>query len=109
ATMDVDHDRRFDTRGPIDIELLDLARSIGESKRRFQPLPRRFTREPTAFGDVLLIRCVDALVIRVIEFLLIHIEPDKRPLDLLLSCWSRGVFVSHAQLPSQFKMVLEEI
>src|SRR3954468_11502635 len=72
AAMDIDHNRRFSPRGSIDVELLDIGRSIGKSKRRSQALQRRFTSESAPFADMLLIGCVDALVVGVIELFLIH-------------------------------------
>lgn len=56
---------------------MELIRTLGASVRPVARGPIRVAMD--AINHLLRIRCVDTLVISVVEFLLIHVQPHQRP------------------------------
>ena len=78
--MDEDVHRRIGLLGAIDVELLDLARSVGDALGRPDDRAGLVAVGDPALGDLLAIGRIDHLVIGVVERLLVHVEPDQRAL-----------------------------
>src|SRR5262249_24868548 len=87
AAVDKDLDRCIVARSLVDIELLDLRRTIGDTLG-LKASPCRFAPQHAPTADMRLVRCPDALIIRVIELFLVHVEPDAWALgtQLLFEC-----------------------
>src|SRR5262249_36165105 len=75
AAVDEDLDRCIAARSLVDVELLDLRRTIGNALR-LKASPDRFAQQHAPSADMRLVGCPDALIVRVIELLLVHVEPD---------------------------------
>src|SRR5262249_42967679 len=71
-----DIDWRVRLPGAVDVELLDLARAVGDA--------RPFAVGDAPLGDLLAIGRVDDLIIGVVERLLVHVEPNERTLGARL-------------------------
>ena len=78
--VDEDVHRRIRLLGAVDVELLDLARPVGAALGRADDRARLVAVGDPAFGDLLAIGRIDHLVVGVVERLLVHVEPDQRPL-----------------------------
>src|SRR5215813_3654122 len=87
AAVDKDLDRCIAARSLVDVELLDLRRTIGNALR-LKASPDRFAPQHAPAADMRLVGCPDALIIRVIELFLVHVEPDTWSLgaQLLFEC-----------------------
>src|SRR5215813_8571920 len=81
AAVDKDLDRCIAACSLVDVDMLDLRRTIGDALR-LKASPCRFAPQHAPTADVGLVGCPDALIIRVIELFLVHVEPDT---------WSLGV------------------
>src|SRR5271156_6831599 len=66
----------------MDVEPFDRRRPIGKAQRRAEPRPRRSAVGDPAPGKLVAIGRIGGLIISVVEFALVHIEPDDRPFDL---------------------------
>src|SRR5262245_36889330 len=75
AAVNEDLGRRFAACSLVYVELLNLRRTIGDALG-LKASPCRFAPERAPTADVGLVGCPDALIVRVIELLLIHVEPD---------------------------------
>src|SRR5262249_56530190 len=75
AAVDEDLDRCIAARSLVNVELLDLRRTIGNALR-LKASPDRFAQQHAPSADMRLVGCPDALIIRVIELFLVHVEPD---------------------------------
>ena len=67
--------------GGEDVEGLDRRRPIGEALGRAEAFAGELAVAGAALEDVVAVGGVDELVIGVVEILLVHVEPDQRPLD----------------------------
>src|SRR5262249_14419211 len=87
AAVDKDLDRCIAARSLVDVELLDLRRTIGDTLG-LKASPCRFAPQHAPSADMRLVGCPDALIVRVIELLLVHVEPDAWALgtQLLFEC-----------------------
>src|SRR4051794_15590899 len=79
--MDVHRDRRIGALGAVDIDSFELARSVGKTQRLAEHGARVGAVDVTAMGHLLAVGRVDDLIVRVIELLLVHVEPDQRAFD----------------------------
>ena len=77
--MDEDHGRRVRARGAIDIDLLDLGRTVSRPFRRTDPRKRACDRLAVTLENPVAIEGIDGLIIRLVQRLLVHVEPDERP------------------------------
>src|SRR5262249_46455864 len=59
----------------------DRRRPIGEAPRRAEAFAGELAVADAALEDVIAVGGVDELVIGVVEILLVHVEPNQRPLD----------------------------
>src|SRR5262249_48027958 len=75
AAVDEDLDRRIVACSLVDVDLLDLRQTISDALG-LKARPCRFAPQRTPLAKVGLVGCPDALIVRVIELLLIHVEPD---------------------------------
>src|SRR5262249_62164852 len=66
--------------GGEDVERLHRRRPVGEALGRAEAFAGELAVAGAAFEDVVAIGGVDELVISVVEILLVHVEPDQRPL-----------------------------
>src|SRR5262249_28430516 len=81
AAMDEDQHRRVRAPGLVNVELLDLARPIGDALRLVEDFARDLVVVDAPLVDGPGVEGIDVLVIGVVDILLVHIEPDQRPLD----------------------------
>src|SRR5215471_335308 len=72
AAVDEDLDRCIAARSLVDVQLLDLRRTIGNTLG-LKASPCRFAPQRAPTPDMRLVRCPDALIVRVIELLLVHV------------------------------------
>ena len=77
--MHIDHDRGVRASALVDIDLLDLGRAIGNTLGFAEHLQRKLVTLAAPGGDVLLVEGIDGLVIRLVELVLVHIEPNAWP------------------------------
>lgn len=80
AAVDEHLDRRVRRLGGVEIEPLDRCRAVSQPLGRPNTRTHRLAVGHVAAGDLALVRRIDALVVGVIEFLLVQVEPDQRPL-----------------------------
>src|SRR5215813_1057253 len=81
--------RRF---GGEDVHSLDCGRAISEALRSAEPLAHEFAVAHATLQHDLSVRRIYRVVVGVVEFLLVHVEPYQWP----FRAWSRGL------CPSQF-------
>src|SRR5262249_17711123 len=79
-----DIDRRVRLPGAVDVELLDLARAVGDALGRADGSARPLAVGDAPLGNLLAIGRVDDLIIGVVERLLVHVEPNERTLGARL-------------------------
>src|SRR5262249_21307644 len=77
AAVDEDVDRRVRLSGAVDVELLDLGRSVGNAGGSADRGARALAVGNPALGDLVAVGRVDDLVVGVVELLLVHVEPDS--------------------------------
>ena len=75
-----DIDRRVCFVGAVDIELLDLGLAIGDARGRADGGARACAVGDPPLGDLLAVGGIDDLVVGLVERLLVHVEPNERPL-----------------------------
>src|ERR1043165_572247 len=73
-------DRRVRPARRVELDSLDRRRPVREPYRIAEPLARRLAVAGVALDDLLQVGGVLRLVVGVVELLLIHAEPDRRPL-----------------------------
>src|SRR6267143_1373640 len=95
AAMNKYHDRRFRVAGRIDIQHLVWRRSIGDPPRRPETGADKLAFAGAAPVQLVAIWRVDRLVVGVVEFFLIHVEPDAGPLRARRSLLRRGTGRNH--------------
>ena len=78
ATVDEDEDRSVWLLGAIDVELLDLAWAIRFTLWLSEPAASLIASAGVAFGDLEPQRSIKTLIVRGIEFDLVHLHPDMR-------------------------------
>src|SRR5262249_10607275 len=78
--------------GGEDVERLDSGWPIGEALGRAEAFAGALAVVGAALEDVVAVGGVDELVVGVVEILLVHGEPDQRPLDpwRLRRAWRKG-------------------
>src|SRR3974377_119693 len=79
AAMDEDIDRRVLALSRVDVERLDWRRSIGQALRCAETLAPPLAVAMAARNYLPRVRCIDKLIVGVVEFLLIHVQPNRRP------------------------------
>ena len=67
--------------GGEDIEAFHRAGAIGEAPGRAEARAHKLAVAGAALEHVIAVGRIDGLVVGVVELLLVHVEPDQRPLD----------------------------
>ena len=80
--MNVDHNGRVWPCGPINIHLLDFGRPVDDALGLANDGKRLLIVGFESFADISRVEGIDALVIGIIKFLLIEIEPDGGAFDM---------------------------
>src|SRR5215813_5473028 len=86
AAMDVDVDRGVVALAAVDVDTLDLARTVLEAQRLAEHGARDRAVGVAAGVDLVAVGRVDRLVVGVVERLLVHVEPHERALGALEGC-----------------------
>src|SRR6266436_6885669 len=96
AAMTTSHDRRLLVAGRINIQHLVWRRSVGDPPRRPETGADKLAFAGAAPVQLIAIWRVDRLVVGVVEFFLIHVEPDAGPLRARRGLLRRGAGRNHA-------------
>src|SRR5258707_4239569 len=95
AAMNKYRDRRIPVPGRIDIQHLVRRRPIGDTPGRAETGADKLAFAGAALVELIAIWRVDRLVVGVVEFFLIHVEPDAGPLRARRSLLRRGTGRNH--------------
>src|SRR5215813_4885660 len=86
AAMDVDVDRGVIMLAAVDVDTLDLARTVLEAQRLAEHGARDRAVGIAPGVDLVAVGRIDRLVVGIVERLLVHVEPDERPLGACERC-----------------------